>query len=163
MAAISENHTSRSAAQWRDAAAGAAPVFLLALATTMEGTSTQVFPSVLLVYGYILLLFILPVIGILRAVEQGFPGWSLPYLGLAVLDALLLPLIMTGRLFENALGVLLLRSALVALLIYFVYGLLKRLRGAARKGPAVVHDWTQFLLSAHVLCQRQLDFPISDN
>ncbi len=151
MAAVSEKHTSRNEATWSSAAAGAAPVLILALATTMEGTSTQVFPSVLLVYGYILLLFILPVIGILRAVEQGFPDWSFPYLGLVVLDALLLLSIMTARLFENALGMLLLRGALVALLLYFIYGLLTRLRGVAQNWSAVGHDWTQFLLSVHVL------------
>jgi hypothetical protein len=151
MDAVSDHRSTRKAASWGETAAGTAPVLDLSLATTMEGTGSQIFPTTLLIYSFFIFMYLLPVVGILQAMERDFLDWSFPYLGLAALDGLLLAPIFFTPLFESTLGTLLLRAAVVALLLYFIYGFVVRTHRAKPATPKIEHDWTQFAFSIHTL------------
>ena len=103
MDTVPESRTGGKLASWRETAAGVLPVLMLSVATTLEGTSAESWYSLLPVYIFLLLLYALPVIGVLLAFKHGFPRWSSSYLALLVLDLLLLPVIFSAQ-FGTATG-----------------------------------------------------------
>jgi hypothetical protein len=137
---------------WGETAAGLLPVIILSTAVCLEGTSNQSFLFPLLGYVSILLLFALPAFVIPIAWECGFPRWSSPYLGLVMLDILLISPIFFTRLFENDWGMLFLRGALGLLLLYFGYRLAMVLRRKSiRKETLPEFGWTQLFFIVHPL------------
>jgi general stress protein CsbA len=149
--AISENHTISKIASWRETVAGILPVLTLSLATTLEGTSTERWYAMLLVYIFIFLLYALPAIGTPIAVKRGIPRWSSSYLGLLLFDLMLLPILFSARMGTASGGVWIFGMAVIVLLIGgFLVGknLLREHAGTEKRGE---NDWSQILFSIQTL------------
>jgi hypothetical protein len=137
---------------WQETAAGLLPIIILSIAVCLEGAGNQSILFPVLGYIFILLLFALPAGFLPIAWEGGIPRWSSPYLGLVMLDLLLLFPIYFTRLFGNFWGMLSLRLAISILLLYFGYRLVTVLRRRSnRKGYPPEVDWTQFIFILHPL------------
>lgn len=126
MDAILESEHKGIRVSWGETAVGVLPVATLCLAITLEG-SGSVF-SWLWIWGAFGLLFALPAVGILKAIESGFPRWSAPYFGLAALNAWLIYAIFTQRLFPWPWLDWVMRAAILLLVGYFFLGLVRILR-----------------------------------
>jgi len=134
--AILESSSTSKSISWGETAAGVLPVAALCLAITLEGGMTGSVFAWLWVCGVFLLLFAVPVVGIIKAVERGFPRWSAPYLGLAVLDAWLFYAIFSQRLFPEPWVDWVVRVGILVLIVYFGVGLVSALRRKPAWGEA---------------------------
>jgi len=109
------------------------PVAVLSLAISLEGSGSGGAFSWLWNWGAFFLLFAVPVVGLLKAIERGFPRWCAPYFGLAVLDAWLIYAIFTQRLFPEPWVDWVMRTGILLLVGYFCFGLVR----IARRKPAL--------------------------
>jgi hypothetical protein len=148
METILENQASRKFAPWGETVAGLLPVIILSTATTLEGTSFQSW----LMYTFLLLLIALPAIGIYVAWKHGFKRWSAAYLGLAVLDILLVLPIFIAQVVESVWWIPIIQVALILLLLFLFYRRVMDQRGKpTRMKPLAEFDWTQILFCAQTL------------
>ena len=151
MDTISENHTNSNIASWRETVAGILPVLTLSLATTLEGTSAERWYSILPVYIFIFLLYALPAIGVPLAVKRGIPRWSSSYLGLLLVDLMLLPILISAQFGTASGGVWIFGMAVIVLLIggfLVVKNFLSENTGTEKRSE---NDWTQILFGIQTL------------
>jgi hypothetical protein len=135
---------------WGETAAGILPLVVFSLATTLEGGIQGVL-TIWLVWIFIFLLYAVPLAGILKAWERGFPRWSPPYLGLAVVDIVFFRSVMFEPLFQDIVPTFTLRVSILLMLIFFLIGAARRVRrGTGRAQPPAELDWAAFLFGAQV-------------
>lgn len=133
MDTILEGGSKSRAMTWGETAAGVLPVVVLCLAISLEGSGIGGAFSWLWIWVAFILMFAVPVVGILKAMERGFPRWCAPYFGLAVLDAWLVYVIFTQRLFPEPWLDWVMRAGIILLVGYFCFGLVR----IARRRPAM--------------------------
>lgn len=149
MEIISEAEHGKSLS-WGETAAGVLPLTLFSLATTLEGVKHSPLATAL-TWIFMFLLYALPLAGILKAWERGFPRWSPPYLGLAVIGVVLLRALMFDPLFLDVIPMVTLRLSVLLLLVFFLIGAWRLVRRTREKPiPAGELDWTSFLFGAQV-------------
>ena len=151
METIAENHTNSNIASWRETVAGILPVLTLSLATTIEGTSAESWYSFLPVVTFIVLLYALPAIGVPLAVKRGIPRWSSSYLGLLLVDLMLLPILISAQFGTASGGVWIFGMAVIVLLIggfLVVKNLFSEDTGTEKRAE---NDWAQILFGIQTL------------
>jgi hypothetical protein len=135
---------------WGETAAGMLPLAFFSLAVTLEGGVQGALGNPL-IWIFIFLLYALPLVGILKAWEWGFPRWSPPYLGLALVGVVLLRPLMFNPLFQDVIPMLTLRLSVLLLLVFFLIGAARLVRrGREGKLPTSELDWTSYLYGAQV-------------
>jgi hypothetical protein len=122
---------------WGETAAGVLPVAVLCLAISLEGSGSGCAFCWLWIWVAFILLFAVPVVGILKAIEYSFPRWCAPYFGLAVLNAWLIYAAFTQRLFPAPWLDWVLRAGILLLVGYFCFGLVRIARRSLRRRPAM--------------------------
>jgi hypothetical protein len=148
METIIDNQSPGKVVSWGETAAGLLPVLILSMATTLEGTRFQSW----LLNTFLFLLVALPVIGIYVAWKRGFARWSSPYLGLVVLDILLVLPIFSAQVVDPVWLIPFIQAAMILLLLFVFYRAVIDLRGKPpRTEPPAKHDWTQILFGAQTL------------
>ncbi len=128
MDVVLESSSKGRTLSWGETAAGVLPVAVLCLAISLEGGGSGSAFSWFWIWGAFILLFAVPVVGLLKAIEGGFPRWCAPYFGLAVLDAWLIYAVFTQQLFPEPWLDWVMRAGILLLVGYFCYGLVKILR-----------------------------------
>jgi hypothetical protein len=147
---------------WRETAAGVLPVAVLSLAISLEGSGVGSL-SWLWVGLVFILLFSLPVVGILKAIESGFPRWCASYFGLAVLDGWLIYAIFTQRLFPEQWVDWVVRAGVLLLVGYFCIGVLRVLqRKPAWGGADGGQEAGMLLFSAHTFMPLAMLFAFDE-
>lgn len=143
------DHPYAKSLSWGETAAGVLPLALMSLAITLEGSGRGSF-STILVWLTFFALYAVALAGILAAWARGFPRWSPPYLGLAVVDVLLFGFVMSGNVFESAAFLISLRLGVVLLLVFFALWAVALIRSKTGASPSSALDWTAFLFAAQV-------------
>jgi hypothetical protein len=167
MDAVLESSSEGKTISWGETIAGILPVTALSLAMTLEGIGANDLLGRWLIVGFFLLLFALPVVGILKAVESGFPRWCAPYFGLAVLDGWLFYAIFTQQLFPEppfpAWVDWVVRAGVLLLLVYFLIGLMRVLqRKPAWGGADGGQEAGMLLFSAHTFMPLAMLFAFDE-
>jgi len=151
MGTIPDTRSISKLASWRETVAGILPVLTLSLATSIEGTSSQSFLAYLPVYFFILLLYALPAIGIPMAVKRGIPRWSSSYLGLLLVDIMLLPIIFSFLTGTASGGVWTFGLVAIPLLSGGFLVLKNLLSKDDKTEKRTENDWTQILFGIQTL------------
>jgi hypothetical protein len=152
MEMISEGLSKKRTTTRGETVAGLLPVIALTLATTLEGSGNQGWLSYLPMYILIALLYALPTIAVPVAVKSGVPRWSSGYLGLLVIDLMLLPLIFSKQTWQDFGGAIVLQITVIVLLVALIVRLVTALRKMPEQPPkGVDNSWTQVLLGAQTL------------
>ena len=103
-------------------------------------------------YLFILLLYTLPVIGVVLASKRGFPRWSSSYLALLVLDLLLLPVIFSAQFGTASGGIWSFGFVLIVVLLCGGFLVVKNLSSQqVQTEKPTENDWTQILFGLQTL------------
>ncbi len=157
MEAISVSITGKKTATWGQTVAGLLPVIVLTLATMLEGSGNQGWLSYLPVYFFISLIYALPAIAVPVAVKSGIPRWSSGYLGLLVINLMLLPLIFSTQTWQSFGGATVLQITVIVLLVALIVRLVVALRNMPEQPPeGVDNSWSQILLGVQTLVPMYL-------